>query len=130
MNRTSIKPKKSKTKSVSQGIVHIYATFNNTIITITDTSGNALCSCSSGQAGFKGARKSTPYAAQMAADRVAKQAISSFSMQNVEVHLNGPGPGRDSAIRACALAGLKVRKIVEKTGVPFNGCRPPKERRV
>ena len=116
--------------NVSQGVVHIYATFNNTIVTITDLSGNKLCSCSAGQAGFKGARKSTPYAAQIAADRAAKQAVSSFSMSYVEVRLNGPGPGRDSAIRALPNAGLRVRKIVETTGVPFNGCRPPKERRV
>ena len=130
MNRTSsTKPRKAKI-NVSQGVVHIYATFNNTIITITDASGNKLCSCSAGQAGFKGARKSTPYAAQVAAEKAAKQAITSFSMKSVEVHLNGPGPGRDSAIRACSNAGLQVRKIVETTGVPFNGCRPPKERRV
>ena len=121
----SRKPK----KMVPQGVVHIYATFNNTIVTITDLEGNTIAWASGGSSGFKGSRKSTPYAAGLAA-RTAVQTAIDNGMQEAEIVVKGPGPGRESAIRAVAGAGLSIRAISDVTSVPHNGCRPPKKRRV
>jgi len=116
-------------RNVPYGQVHIYATFNNTIVTVTDQQGNTLAWGSAGTAGFKGSRKSTPYAAGLAAKRAMKQA-QDMGMQEADVFVKGPGPGRESAIRAIQAAGVKVRSIADVTPVPHNGCRPPKKRRV
>lgn len=116
-------------RNVPYGQVHIYATFNNTIVTITDQQGNALTWGSAGTAGFKGSRKSTPYAARLAAQQAIKQS-QDMGMQEVDVLVKGPGPGREAAIRAVQAAGIKVRSITDITPVPHNGCRPPKKRRV
>jgi len=119
-----------KTKrTISSGQVHISATFNNTIVTITDKQGDTVVWGSSGSAGFKGSRKSTPFAARLAAEKAIK-AAQSLGLQEVEIFVKGPGPGRESAIRAVQAAGLKVTAITDKTPVPHNGCRPPKKRRV
>jgi small subunit ribosomal protein S11 len=120
--------KKTK-RTLSAGQVHITATFNNTIVTITDTQGNTVVWGSSGSAGFKGSRKSTPFAARLAAEKAIK-AAQSLGLQEIEIFVKGPGPGRESAIRAIQGAGLKVTAITDKTPVPHNGCRPPKKRRV
>ena len=117
-------------KNVPSGQIHIRATFNNTIITITDPQGATLCWASSGTAGFKGSRKSTPFAAQLAASAVARQAVSDFNMREVEVFIKGPGPGRESALRALNPAGLNVTSIADITPIPHNGVRPPSKRRV
>ena len=117
-------------KIVPSGQVHIRATFNNTIITITDPQGSTLCWASSGTAGFKGSRKSTPFAAQLAASAAARQAVSDFNMREVEVFIKGPGPGRESALRALNPAGLTVTSIADITPIPHNGVRPPSKRRV
>jgi len=114
---------------VPQGQVHIQSTFNNTIVTVTDPQGNTLTWTSTGAAGFKGSRKSTPYAAQLAAAQAAKQAMD-LGMREADVFLKGPGPGRESAIRSLQAAGLRVRSITDITPIPHNGCRPPKKRRV
>jgi small subunit ribosomal protein S11 len=116
-------------RSLSSGQVHISATFNNTIVTITDQQGNTVVWGSAGSAGFKGSRKSTPFAARLAAEQ-AIRAAQSMGMQEVEIIVKGPGPGRESAIRAVQSAGLKVTTITDKTPVPHNGCRPRKKRRV
>jgi small subunit ribosomal protein S11 len=116
-------------KNVPFAQAHIAATFNNTIVTVTDQNGNVITWGSTGAAGFKGSRKSTPYAAQMAAQATAKQAFDQ-GVREVDVFVKGPGPGRESAIRALAAAGLKVRSIADVTPIPHNGCRPPKKRRV
>ena len=121
--------KKKKVKNITRGIVHIQASFNNTIITITDTQGNAVCWSSSGAAGFKGSKKSTPFAAQRASELVARKAMEN-GLKEVEVFINGPGSGRESAVRALQAAGLKVTAIKDVTPLPHNGCRPPKRRRV
>jgi len=119
-----------KTKrTLSAGQVHISATFNNTIVTITDKQGNTVVWGSAGSAGFKGSRKSTPFAARLAAEKAIK-AAQSLGLQEVEIFVKGPGPGRESAIRAVQGAGLKVTAITDRTPVPHNGCRPPKKRRV
>jgi len=120
--------KKAK-KSVSYGQAHVHATFNNTIVTITDQQGNAVAWGSAGTAGFKGSRKSTPYAARVAAQQAVKTAMDQ-GMQEIDVYLKGPGPGREAAIRAIQGVGIKVRLIADLTPVPHNGCRPPKRRRV
>ncbi|MFV0440793.1 MAG: 30S ribosomal protein S11 [Lachnospirales bacterium] len=114
---------------VNNGQAHIQSTFNNTIVTITDATGNALSWASAGQLGFKGSRKSTPYAAQMAAESAAQKALE-YSLKTVEVFVKGPGSGREAAIRALQTAGLEVTMIKDVTPVPHNGCRPPKRRRV
>jgi len=114
---------------VPMGQVHIQSTFNNTIITVTDPQGNALTWTSTGSVGFKGSRKSTPYAAQLAAGQAAKQAMD-MGMREADVFLKGPGPGREAAIRSLQAAGLRVRSITDITPIPHNGCRPPKKRRV
>ncbi len=120
---------KKKTKQVVKGIVHVLASFNNTVITITDTVGNTICWASSGSAGFKGSKKSTPFAAQVASEHAAKKAIEN-GMKEVEVYVNGPGSGRESAIRALQTVGLQISLIKDVTPLPHNGCRPPKRRRV
>jgi small subunit ribosomal protein S11 len=116
-------------KHVDRGQAHIQSTFNNTIVTLTDANGNALSWASAGQLGFRGSRKSTPYAAQMAADTAAKAAMD-YGLKAVEVMVKGPGSGREAAIRALQAAGLEVTMIKDVTPVPHNGCRPPKRRRV
>ncbi|MCI8589238.1 MAG: 30S ribosomal protein S11 [Clostridiales bacterium] len=116
-------------KNIEKGVAHIRSTFNNTIITITDTKGNAVSWASAGEMGFKGSRKSTPYAAQMAADHAAKLAAD-HGMKSVEVYVKGPGSGRESAIRALSTQGLEITLIKDVTPIPHNGCRPPKRRRV
>jgi small subunit ribosomal protein S11 len=116
-------------KNVANGVAHIHASFNNTIVTITDTSGNVITWSSSGSKGFKGSRKSTPFASQLAAEAAAKKAMEN-GMRQVEVYVKGPGTGRESAIRAIQAAGLEIVAIKDVTPIPHNGCRPPKRRRV
>lgn len=123
------KGKKKEKKSVQVGIAHIQASFNNTIVTLTDMSGNVIAWSSAGQQGFKGSRKSTPFAAQRAAEMAAKKGME-HGMRQVDVYVKGPGSGRESAIRALQAAGLRVNLIKDVTPVPHNGCRPPKRRRV
>ena len=121
--------KKKERKHVPYGIVHIQASFNNTMITITDAQGNTISWSSAGMMGFKGSRKSTPYAAQMAAEDAGRKAAE-HGVKTLEVNVSGPGSGRESAIRALAAAGIEVRNIKDSTPIPHNGCRPPKRRRV
>jgi small subunit ribosomal protein S11 len=121
--------KKKVKKQVADGIAHIHASFNNTIITITDRQGNSLGWATAGGSGFRGSRKSTPFAAQVAADRVG-QAVKEFGLKNLDVNVKGPGPGRESAVRALNNAGFKITSITDVTPIPHNGCRPPKKRRV
>lgn len=121
--------KKAK-KQVIDGIAHIHASFNNTIITITDIQGNALSWSSAASCGYRGSRKSTPYAAGEAATKVAMAVIENFATKNVHVCVKGPGPGRESAMRSLKAAGLTILSITDVTGIPFNGCRDPKKRRV
>jgi small subunit ribosomal protein S11 len=121
--------RKKVKKNVSDGIAHVLASFNNTIVTITDRQGNALAWATSGNAGFKGSRKSTPFAAQVAAERAGRVA-QEYGVKNIEVRVKGPGPGRDSAVRALNAIGLKISSISDVTPIPHNGCRPPKRRRV
>lgn len=116
-------------KNVANGIAHIHASFNNTIVTITDTAGNVITWSSSGSKGFKGSRKSTPFASQLAAETAAKKAMEN-GMRQVEVYVKGPGTGRESAIRSIQAAGLEIVAIKDVTPIPHNGCRPPKRRRV
>ncbi|MCD6408081.1 30S ribosomal protein S11 [bacterium] len=122
--------KRKKHLNVPRGIAHIKSTFNNTIITITDPEGRVLIQGSAGQVGFKGTRKGTPFAAQLTAENVAKRAQSLLNMKEVDVKVKGPGPGRETAIRALESAGLNVVSIKDVTPIPHNGCRPPKRRRV
>ena len=121
--------RKKVKKNVSDGIAHIHASFNNTIITITDRQGNALSWATSGGAGFKGSRKSTPFAAQVAAETAGKLAIE-YGIKTLEVRIKGPGPGRESSVRALNALGIKLSSIADITPVPHNGCRPPKRRRI
>jgi small subunit ribosomal protein S11 len=121
--------RKKARKNVSDGIAHIHASFNNTIITITDRQGNALSWASSGGAGFKGSRKSTPFAAQVAAE-AAGRAAQECGIKNLEVEIKGPGPGRESSVRALNALGIKIMQIQDVTPIPHNGCRPPKKRRI
>ena len=116
-------------RQLSTGQVHVFASFNNTIVTVTDLQGNTVCWGSSGSAGFKGSRKSTPFAARMATEQTIKVA-QQMGLQEVELFVKGPGPGREAAIRAVQAIGLKVVRITDRTPVPHNGCRPPKKRRV
>jgi len=120
---------KDKTKAPAHGIAHVFASFNNTMITITDMQGNTVAWGSAGSAGFKGSRKSTPFAARLAAEQAIKAAMA-MGLQEVELFVKGPGPGRESAIRAVQTLGLRVTSIADVTPVPHNGCRPPKKRRV
>jgi small subunit ribosomal protein S11 len=124
----AVKARKKVKRTITTGTVHIYASFNNTIITITDSQGNKVTGESAGAAGFKGSRKSTPYAAQMAARKAVLQA-KEFGLKTVDVNVRGPGPGRESAVRAVG-ENLVILRIVDKTSIPHNGCRPSKERRV
>jgi len=126
---TAARVRKKVKKNVAEGIAHVHASFNNTIITITDRQGNALSWATSGAAGFKGSRKSTPFAAQIAAEQAGK-AAQECGVKNVEVRIKGPGPGRESAVRALNAIGLKITSISDVTPVPHNGCRPPKRRRI
>ena len=128
-NAAAQRVRKKVKKNVSDGIAHIHASFNNTIITITDRQGNALSWASSGGAGFKGSRKSTPFAAQVAAESAGRAAIE-CGIKNVEVQIKGPGPGRESSVRALNSLGIKIISITDVTPVPHNGCRPPKRRRM
>jgi small subunit ribosomal protein S11 len=121
--------RKKVKKNVSEGIAHVHASFNNTIVTICDRQGNVLAWATSGNAGFKGSRKSTPFAAQVAAER-AGRAAQEFGVKNVEVRIKGPGPGRESAVRSLNAIGLKIISIADVTPIPHNGCRAPKRRRV
>ena len=121
--------RKKVRKNVSDGIAHVHASFNNTIITITDRQGNALSWASTGSSGFKGSRKSTPFAAQIAAEQ-AGRAAQECGVKNLEVRIKGPGPGRESAVRALNAVGFKILSISDVTPIPHNGCRPPKRRRV
>ncbi len=123
------KPRGKKRVSGTQGIAHIFATFNNTIVTITDRAGNAICWSTSGASGYHGSKKSTPYAAQVAAMNAAKKALEA-GLKEVEVFVKGPGQGRESAIRSLSQAGLTITAIKDVTPIPHNGCRPPKRRRV
>jgi small subunit ribosomal protein S11 len=127
--KPKVKVKKKASKNVPSGIAHILASFNNTIITITDKSGNAVCWSSTGSIGFAGSKKSTPFAAQLAASDAAKKAMG-HGMKDVEVYVKGPGSGRESAIRAIQAVGLNVTAIKDVTPIPHNGCRAPKRRRV
>ena len=126
--KTTTRKKKVK-RSFTKGVAHIHSTFNNTIVTITDTQGNAVSWASAGEMGFRGSKKSTPFAAQTAAEVAAKAAIE-HGMKTVEVYVKGPGQGRESAIRALQTAGLNITMIKDVTPIPHNGCRPPKRRRV
>jgi small subunit ribosomal protein S11 len=130
MAQAKSRSRKKAKRTVVDGVVHIQASFNNTIITFTDRQGNALCAKTSGGSGYRGARKSTPHAAQVAAQHAGGVAQEEFGMKNVSVFVKGPGPGRDSAVRALIGMGFKIIDITDATGIPHNGCRPPKERRV
>jgi len=121
--------RKKVKKHVVDGIAHIHASFNNTIVTITDRQGNTVAWATAGGCGFRGSRKSTPFAAQVAAERAGKTA-QEFGMKNLEVRVRGPGPGRESAVRSLNAAGFKITNIEDVTPIPHNGCRPPKKRRV
>lgn len=124
-----VRTKRKERKNVDHGVAHIKSTFNNTIVTITDRTGNCVSWSSAGSLGFKGSRKSTPFAAQMAAEAAAKEAMD-HGMKEIEVTVKGPGSGREAAIRAIQAAGLEVNTIKDVTPIPHNGCRPPKRRRV
>ncbi len=127
--KKTVRKKKVERKNIESGQAHIQASFSNTIVTITDQNGNALSWCSAGSLGFKGSRKSTPFAAQMCTEEAVKGALI-HGLKNVEVYVKGPGSGRESAIRALQTAGLNVTMIKDITPIPHNGCRPPKRRRV
>ena len=126
---TQNRVKKRIKKEVADGIVHVHASFNNTIVTITDRKGNALSWATSGGSGFRGSRKSTPFAAQVAAEKAGTVA-QEYGMKNLDVMIKGPGPGRESAVRSLNSMGFKISNIVDVTPIPHNGCRPPKKRRV
>jgi small subunit ribosomal protein S11 len=123
-------PGKKVKKSVADGVAHIHASFNNTIVTITDRQGNTLSWATAGGSGFRGSRKSTPFAAQVAAERAGQAAMSDYGLKNLDVLVKGPGPGRESAVRALNNVGYKITNITDVTPIPHNGCRPPKKRRV
>ncbi len=129
MAKASTRVRKKVKKNVAEGIAHIHASFNNTIITITDRQGNALAWSTAGGSGFKGSKKSTPFAAQVAAEQAGKLA-QECGVKNLEVRIKGPGPGRESAVRALNAVGFKITSISDVTPVPHNGCRPPKRRRI
>lgn len=129
MAKATTRVRKKVKKNVAEGVAHVHASFNNTIIMITDRQGNALSWATSGSSGFKGSRKSTPFAAQIAADNAGRGA-QECGVKNLEVRIKGPGPGRESAVRALNNAGFKITSISDVTPVPHNGCRPPKKRRI
>lgn len=126
---STTRTRKKVKKNVADGIAHVHASFNNTIVTITDRQGNTLCWATSGGSGFRGSRKSTPFAAQIAAERAGSKALE-YGMKNMEVLVKGPGPGRESAVRSLNNLGFKITSITDVTPIPHNGCRPPKKRRV
>ncbi len=128
-NSAAQRVRKKVKKNVAEGVVHVHASFNNTIITITDRQGNALAWATSGGQGFKGSRKSTPFAAQVAAESAGRVALE-YGVKNLEVRIKGPGPGRESAVRALHGLGIKITAISDVTPIPHNGCRPPKRRRI
>lgn len=128
MSKPVVTKKKVK-KNVAHGICHVQATFNNTVITFTDTKGEALAWCSAGAMGFKGSKKSTPFAAQVAAAEAARKALE-CGIQSVDAHVKGPGAGRENAVRAVAGAGIRINTLSDRSPIPHNGCRPPKRRRV
>ncbi len=130
MAKQPTKSRKKSKRSVSDGIAHIHATFNNTIVTITDRQGNALTWATAGGSGFRGSRKSTPFAAQIAAEKAGQAAMDAYGMKNLDVMVKGPGPGRESAVRSLNNVGFKITNINDVTPIPHNGCRPPKKRRV
>jgi len=129
MAKQKTKTKKKVKKVVVDGIAHVHASFNNTIITLSDRQGNVLSWATSGGAGFRGSRKSTPFAAQVAAEAAGRTALD-FGLKNLEVRVKGPGPGRESSVRALNALGYKITNIIDVTPIPHNGCRPPKKRRV
>ena len=129
MANSSARQRKRVKKNVVDGVAHVHASFNNTIITITDRQGNALAWATAGGCGFRGSRKSTPFAAQIAAEK-AGAIVKEFGMKNLDVEIKGPGPGRESAVRALNNLGFKINNITDVTPIPHNGCRPPKRRRV
>ena len=131
MNKPAVaaKPKKKTKRVVTDGVVHVQASFNNTVVTITDRQGNALSWATAGGAGFRGSRKSTPFAAQVAAEKAGRVALD-YGVKSLEVRIKGPGPGRESAVRSLNALGYKVTNIIDVTPIPHNGCRPPKKRRV
>ncbi|MCC7080360.1 MAG: 30S ribosomal protein S11 [Burkholderiales bacterium] len=129
MAKAPTRVRKKAKKNVAEGVAHIHASFNNTIVTITDRQGNTLAWATSGASGFKGSRKSTPFAAQVAAESAGK-AAQECGVKNLEVRIKGPGPGRESAVRALNALGIKITLISDVTPIPHNGCRPPKRRRV
>ena len=128
-NNAAARARKKVKKNVVDGILHVHASFNNPIVTITDRQGNALSWATAGGAGFKGSRKSTPFAAQVAAESAGKVA-QEYGIKNLEVRIKGPGPGRESSVRAMSALGIKITSIQDVTPVPHNGCRPPKRRRI
>ncbi len=128
-NSAAARVRKKVKRNIAEGVAHVHASFNNTIITITDRQGNALTWATSGGAGFKGSRKSTPFAAQVAAEAAGKVAIE-YGIKNLEVKIKGPGPGRESAVRALNALGIRITQIQDITPIPHNGCRPPKRRRI
>jgi small subunit ribosomal protein S11 len=127
---SAAKSRKKIKRQISDGIAHVYSSFNNTIVTITDVQGNAISWTSAANCGYRGSRKSTPYAAGEAAQKAGLAVVETYGMKNIQVRVKGPGPGRESAIRALQAIGLKVISITDVTPIPFNGCRPPKKRRV
>ena len=127
--KTSTRVKRREKKNIESGIAHIKSTFNNTMISITDKKGNAISWASAGTVGFKGSRKSTPFAAQVAAEAAGKVAVE-CGVKNLEVRIKGPGPGRESSVRALNALGMKITSITDVTPIPHNGCRPPKKRRI
>ncbi|MHC5225658.1 30S ribosomal protein S11 [Ignatzschineria rhizosphaerae] len=129
MAKPSVKTRKRVRRSVVDGIAHVQASFNNTIVTISDRQGNVLSWATAGGSGFRGSRKSTPFAAQVAAERAGTVA-QEYGLKNLDVNVSGPGPGRDSAVRALSAIGYKITSISDVTPIPHNGCRPPKKRRV
>jgi small subunit ribosomal protein S11 len=129
MAKPNVRVRKKVKKNVAEGIAHVHASFNNTIVTITDRQGNALSWATSGGSGFRGSRKSTPFAAQIAAEHAGK-AAQEYGVKNLEVRIKGPGPGRESAVRALNAVGFKITGITDVTPIPHNGCRLPKKRRI
>ncbi len=129
MAKPSSRSRKKVKRTVVDGVAHIHASFNNTIITITDRQGNTLTWATAGGSGFRGSRKSTPFAAQIASQKAGEMALE-FGMKSLEIYIKGPGPGRESAVRALNTVGFKITNITDVTPVPHNGCRPPKKRRV
>lgn len=129
MAKAKSRSRKRVKKTIVDGVAHIHASFNNTIITVSDRQGNTLCWASAGGSGFRGSRKSTPFAAQVAAEKMVPT-MNEFGLQNLDVFVKGPGPGRESAVRALNGSGFKITNITDVTPIPHNGCRPPKKRRV